>query len=323
MGTESGSYPNEDAVNHFIIGGKLYIDMLDHTAGVLTADSALIVDSSKKINELNIDNLNIDGNTISSTDTNGDIVLDPNGTGQVNVSGAIVAGVGTPTAADHAVNKAYADALSSGVDIKGSCRVATTANITLSGAQTIDGISVIAGDRVLVKNQGTPSQNGLYVCASGAWARTADADTSIEVTSGLFTFIEEGTVSAGVGYVLTTANPITLGSTGLVFTQFSAAGSVSGTTNRITVTAGVVDISALYVGQTSIITLGTVTTGTWNASLITAPYGGTGLSSYTAGDILYYSSGTALSKLGIGANYQFLKVVGGVPAWGEIDGGTF
>ncbi|MFN9958910.1 MAG: hypothetical protein ACK55I_37945, partial [bacterium] len=98
---------------------------------------------------------------------------------------------------------------------------------TLSGAQTIDGVSVIAGDRVLVKDQTTGADNGIYVCAAGAWSRSDDANVSADVTSGMFVFVEEGTVNGDNGYVLTTNNPITLGTTALTFTQFSGAGQVT------------------------------------------------------------------------------------------------
>jgi hypothetical protein len=134
--------------------------------------------------------------------------------------------VPTPVNATDAVTKAYADGVASGVDVKASVRAATTANITLSGAQTIDGVSVIAGDRVLVKDQTAGAENGIYVAAAGAWARASDADTSAEVTSGLFTFVSQGTLNASIGYVLTTADPIVLGTTSLAFTQFSGAGTI-------------------------------------------------------------------------------------------------
>ena len=97
------------------------------------------------------------------------------------------------------------------------CRVATTANITLSGAQTIDGVSCVAGDRVLVKNQTTGSQNGLYVVASGAWSRATDADASAEFVGGKICPISEGTVNGNRVAILTTDDPITLGSTALTF----------------------------------------------------------------------------------------------------------
>ncbi len=120
-------------------------------------------------------------------------------------------------------------------DYKDSVRVATTANITLSGEQTIDGVSVVAGDRVLVKNQSTGSENGIYVCASGAWSRAADADSSAEVTAGLFVTVSEGTTNADTFWLLTTNDPITLGSTALSFSQFGvSSGAEAGANSDIT-----------------------------------------------------------------------------------------
>jgi len=479
IGTETSG----NAANHFVIGGKYFTDMLDHTPGTLTASSALVVDSSSKINNLKVDNLDLDGNTLSSTDTNGNIVLAPNGTGKLvlnnpyingttdtlaefiydTVGGAVTAGTGItvtnsdgsntstvaidstvatlngsqaltnktvngltitsstgtlsitnlktltvsntltltgtdsasvafgaggtvaytsdklsvfaatssaelagvisdetgsgalvfantptlvtpvlgaatatsitatsgnlslaaasgnnnvsiaptgtgsidanskritsladPTDAQDAATKAYVDAVKTGLDIKGSVRATTTANITLSNTQTIDGVALSVGDRVLVKNQSTGSENGIYVVASGSWARSIDADNTPtgEVTSGMFTFVEEGTANADSGWVLTTNDPITLGTTALAFAQFSGAGQVVagagltktgntidvvGTADRITVNSDSVDIASTYVGQNTITTLGTITTGTWNGSVIGATYGGTGV----------------------------------------------
>jgi hypothetical protein len=133
-----------------------------------------------------------------------------------------------PTSAQDAATKNYVDAISNGFDFKASCRVATTANITLSGTQTIDGVAVIANDRVLVKNQSTGADNGIYVCAAGAWSRATDADASAEVTAGLFVGVTEGTANGDTFWVLTTNDAITLGSTSLTFTQYGATASPSG-----------------------------------------------------------------------------------------------
>lgn len=205
-----------------------------------------------------------------------------------------ITGLADPTSAQDAATKAYVDAARSGLDVKASVRVATTENITLSGTQTIDGISVIAGDRILVKDQSTSSANGIYDVAAGAWPRSSDADISAEVTTGMFTFVSEGTVNADSGYVLTTNDTITLGSTSLTFVQFSGAGQVTagagltksgntidviGTAGRITVNANDVDIASTYLGQSSITTLGTITTGVWNGTDIAVTDGGTGASS--------------------------------------------
>jgi hypothetical protein len=131
-----------------------------------------------------------------------------------------------PSSSLHAATKAYVDAVAQGFDPKASVRVATTANIVLSGTQTIDDIAVIVGNRVLVKDQTTASQNGIYVVAAGAWTRATDADTGTKVTSGMYAFVEEGTNNHTSGWTLLTVNPITVGTTSLVFTQSTGAGQI-------------------------------------------------------------------------------------------------
>jgi hypothetical protein len=173
---------------------------------------------------VNIDNMDFDGNTISTTNANGDLVIEPNGTGVIKVPAGYKDRANFD--ANTLVPKAYVDAVKQALDIKDSVKVATTGNITLSGAQTIDGIAVSDGDRVLVKAQSTASENGIYVVAAGAWSRADDANISAEVTPGMFVFVEEGNSTGDNGYVLTTDAPITLGSTNLVFTQFSGAGQI-------------------------------------------------------------------------------------------------
>ncbi|MFL3965283.1 phage tail protein, partial [Pseudomonas aeruginosa] len=121
-------------------------------------------------------------------------------------------------------------------DGKHSVRVATTAAIVLSGAQAIDGVAVIAGDRVLVKNQAAASQNGIYVAANGAWARAADADASAEVTPGLFVPVEDGTINGDSVWHLVTNAPINLGTTALTFEMLAGrTGVAAGTYRSVTV----------------------------------------------------------------------------------------
>lgn len=153
---------------------------------------------------------------------------------------------GDPTQALHPVTKQYADNLSAGLDPKASVKVATTANITLSGTQTIDGVAVVAGDRVLVKNQATTSANGLYTVAAGAWTRTSDADTWAELP-GAFVFIEQGTTNADTGWVCTADQGGTLGATAITWTQFAGAGTVTGGTG-ISVSGNQVSLAALADG---------------------------------------------------------------------------
>lgn len=148
-------------------------------------------------------------------------------TGDVSFNSQKITNLADPVADSDAATKSYVDAARSGLDVKASVRVATTADITLSGTQTIDGVALSTGDRVLVKDQSPGSENGIYVVASGSWSRSTDADSSAEVTAGMFTFVEQGTVNADRGYVLTTDGAITVGSTALTFTQFSGAGQIT------------------------------------------------------------------------------------------------
>lgn len=237
-----------------------------------------------------------------------------------------------PVDPNDAANKSYVDAARSGLDVKASCRAATTGNITLSGTQTVDGVSLLAGDRVLVKNQTTGSDNGIYVVASGSWSRSSDADASNEFNSGMFVFIEEGTANLGRGYVLTTPNPITLGTTALEFTQFSSLGAItagsalsfSGTTLNTNVDNSTIavnasnqlEIKSTYTGQSSIVTVGSIATGTWKADIIGLSYGGTGADlSSDANGTIYKKYNTGLVAASAGTDYLNDSSV--------IDGGTF
>lgn len=148
-------------------------------------------------------------------------------TANVGFNNQRITNLSEPVNSGDAATKGYVDAARMGLDVKDSVRVATTADITLSGTQTIDGVAVIAGDRVLVKNQTTASQNGIYVCAAGAWSRSTDADSDAEVTAGLFVFIEEGDTQAESGWVLSTNQPVTVGTSALTFAQFSGAGQIT------------------------------------------------------------------------------------------------
>ena len=208
--------------------------------------------------------------------------------------------VADPTDNAHIATKGYVDAARQGLDVKASVRVASVAPVAIASAleagDVIDGVTLAEGDRVLLKDQSTASENGIYVVVAtgaGAASRAPDADTSGKVTTGMFTFVSEGTVNGDNGFVLTTNDAITLGTTGLTFVQFSGAGQVIagagltksgntldvvGTANRITVNADSVDIASTYVGQSSITTLGTITTGVWNGTDVAVADGGTGAS---------------------------------------------
>ena len=178
-------------------------------------------------NSLAVDNLSADGNTISTTNSNGDLTLSPNGTGTVKVPSGYKnrAGFG----ANSLVSKEYVDAVKVGLDFKDSVRVASTANVNISGpGAAIDGVTLASGDRVLLKNQSTASQNGIYLFtgAASTMTRATDADSATEITPGMFVFVEEGTTNADNGFVLSTDGTISVGSTALTFTQFSGAGQI-------------------------------------------------------------------------------------------------
>jgi hypothetical protein len=193
-------------------------------------------------------------------------------------NGQVVGGAADPLAATDLANKAYVDASRGGFSLKDPARAGTTGNVTLSGVQTIDGISLVDGDRVLVKDQTAAEENGIWVVASGVWARADDADEDSEVSSGMALWVSEGDSNAGMRYVLTTPDPITVGTTPLVFTLDSApggSGSMVGTPSRITVTGNQIDIANDYLGQDTIGVVGTVYQGTWNADKIPIANGGT------------------------------------------------
>lgn len=162
-------------------------------------------------------------------------------TADISNGGFKITNVAEPTLSTDAATKNYVDSVAQGLDVKASVVVATTANITLSGAQTIDGIAVVAGDRVLVKNQSTASGNGIYVAASGAWARASDADTWAKLVSA-FVFVEKGTTGGDTGWVCTIDAGGTLGSTAVTFSQFSGSGTFTAGTG-LTLTGTVFSIT--------------------------------------------------------------------------------
>ena len=135
--------------------------------------------------------------------------------------------VATPTADNHAANKSYVDSVAQGLDVKDSVRVASTGVVNISTpASTLDGVNLNAGDRVLLKDQTTQSENGIYEYASSGLTRASDMDAAGEFV-GAFFFVEEGTVNSDQGYVMTSDGPITVGSSNIVFTKFTGTGQIT------------------------------------------------------------------------------------------------
>jgi len=215
--------------------------------------------------------------------------------------------VPTPSNDTDASTKAYVDSVAQGLSIKESVQVATAATLptntynngasgvgaTLTGVATgvltVDGLTVALNERVLVKDEITSANNGIYLCTiAGAigvayvLTRSVNMNQAAEIP-GAFTFVENGTVNDSAGFVVADAGPFTIGTTAIDWTQFSGAGQiiagtgmtktgntldVNGTTNRIVANANDIDISSNYVGQSSITTLGTITTGVWSGTSI-------------------------------------------------------
>lgn len=188
--------------------------------------------------------------------------------------------LGTPVSANDAARLIDVQNAQAGIDLKPSVRAASTGNVSVStglaNGQVVDGVTLVTGDRVLLKNQTDPTQNGSYIApATGIAARSSDT-----INANSMWLVEEGTANADTSWMVTTNNPITLGTTSLTIAQFGAGGTTySGTANRITVSGTVIDIAATYVGQTSITTLGTITSGTWTGTPIAVANGGTGATS--------------------------------------------
>lgn len=254
-------------------------------------------------------------------------------TGAVSLNNQKITSLGTPTADSDAATKAYVDAVKQGLDIKDSVHAATVANIALSGEQTIDNITVVAGNRVLVKDQTDATTNGIYVVSTGTWSRATDANSDAKVTAGLFVFVEGGTNNGDTGWVLTTNNPISLGSTSLSFAQFSGAGQITagdgltksgntlnvvGTSGRIVANADSIDLASNVIGTTgtyrsvTVDTYGRVTAGTNPTTL--AAYGITdaATSTHTHGNI------TNAGAIGSTANLPIITTTSGVLTTGSF-----
>ncbi len=212
------------------------------TLGAATTDIA-------GLTSLVVDSITINGATVSTTASNTDIVFSPHGTGTVTVPSGYEDRAGFTT--NSLANKAYVDQVAQGLDAKPSARAATTANISgtysngsagigatltagSNGAIVLDGVSPIVGDRILVKDQTTAAQNGIYSVTTqgdGSTAfvltRATPEDQPAELSGGSFIFVEEGTANGDNGYVFTHTGAPTFGTTSLDVTQFSGAGQIN------------------------------------------------------------------------------------------------
>ena len=305
------------------------------------------------LQQIVVDQLTIDGQDIATSASNHDITLTPHGTGTVKVpSGYKDRGM----SADSLVPKAYVDAVKQGLTVKDSVRVATTGNITIASAlnadDQIDGITLVNNDRVLVKNQSAGGENGIYVVGSSP-ARAIDMAASSVLEGGTFVFVEEGTANADNGYVVSTDGTITVNTTAHTWTQFSGAGQITagdglakGSGATANTMNAVVDNATTKIVSDAIVVKSSGTAGqvlrsdgntnaaAWGAlnlasndavtGTLATGSGGTGLTGFTAGDMLYASSTSALAAVAKGSSGQFMTTNGTAPSWtSTIDAGTF
>ena len=326
--------------------------------GTLATAAQGNVTSLGTLTALAVDNISIDQNTISTT-AGGDLILDPQGSNDIDANNHKIINVTTPAAAGDAANKGYVDAVKVGLDIKDSVKVASTANIAdiangLNAGDTIDGVSLGNGDRVLLKNQSTSSQNGIYI-AGASPARADDMNASGEVSGGTFVFVEEGDVNGDSGFVVTTNGTLTPGTSAIEWTQFSGAGQITAgnglvkgtgaalnTINAVgstTILVGADDIKVKSSGTANQILLSSGNTSTEpsygqlplnNSNSITGTLavanGGTGATTFTTRGLLVGQGGSAVAALAAGTSGQFL-ISGGTGAnpsyTSTIDAGTF
>lgn len=218
----SNNYSSTQSITSGVV--STYINQflnIDGDTGSTTADSPT-------------DTLTIAGGTHIATTVTGDSVsVDFSIEGDLNLGNNKITNLATPTASTDAATKGYVDGVAQGLDVKESVDVATTAAGTLSSdfenGDTVDGVVLSTGDRILIKDQAVASENGIYtVNASGAPTRAVDFNEDAEVTAGAFTFVERGTVNADTGWVVVSEDPITVGSSDIDWTQFSDTGTAVG-----------------------------------------------------------------------------------------------
>lgn len=302
-----------------------------------------------------------------------------------------------PTNGNDIVNKTYADSIAAGINFHQACKYATTAALAantynngtsgvgatltgnVNGALTVDGYTFTSpadnGTRILVKNEANTAHNGVYTLtqagsAGGPYILTRATDFNTpgtgvnQIDQGDFFLITSGTANANTSWVQQTPLPITIGTTGITFTQFGApltysagtglsespaytfniantgvtSGSYGGAATAVTlainaqgqitsatdvsiaiagsqITSGTIDSARISGSYTGITGVGTLTAGTWNATTIAVGYGGTGLTTYTAGDLIYASGSTTLSKLALGTNTYVLVAGASAPQY--------
>ena len=279
-----GSTPAAGAFTTLSSSGLATLNSLSVTGltGYLYANGASAATASTTIPTTDLSGTISNAQLANSSLTIGTTAISLGGTSLTLAGLTSVTVTQDPTSALQLATKQYVDSVAQGLSTKAPVLVATTANITLSGEQTIDGITT-SSSRVLVKNQSTPANNGIYVSASGAWSRSSDANTWNQLVSA-YVFVEEGTTQADTSWVCTSDPGGTLGVTAVTWVQFSGANTyvagtgltLTGNTFSITntaVTAGSYTIGNFTVNAQGQLTAASSasTTGSGNVVLATSP----------------------------------------------------
>ena len=294
---------------------------------------------------------NIADDTLASIDQNGVLFAKggANFQGNVDVNNNKITSLGAPVVDSDAVNKGYVDQAIAGLAWKEAVQLIAHgpgSNVALTGATNTLNIDTYGalnstdnGYRILLSSQTTATENGIYVYNDNGTTytltRATDADTPAELV-GASVYVQEGTRYGQTSWVQ--SNHYIDSFDDQTWAEFSGAALITagnglvkdgntidvvGTADRITANADSIDIASTYVGQTTITTLGTVTTGTWgpDATTIAATSGGTGQESYAVGDILYADTTTSLNKLGPGTTgYPILSNgTGNAPSYGQVN----
>lgn len=268
-----------------------------------------------------------------------------------SMGGQKLTNLGAPTVAGDAATWDYVNSVLQGYDWKPSVRAATIAagNITVAGGapSTLDGVTLAVNDRILVKNQTTPAENGIYYISSlgaganGTWLRATDADVSAKVTSGMTVFVEQGTANAGTVWSLTTSGVIVLGTTGLAFTQTGGGNTYTGASNGggqaiytgmsgnvlqyNTITVANASSTALSIATASNLITVTFTPSNLDinglgGSALTMAHGGTGAAiAATQYGLPYFATTTTMGSTSAGTATGVLHGnASGAPTWGPV-----
>jgi hypothetical protein len=334
------------------LAGSIAYSKLSLSNSIVNADisSSAAIDNTKLANSsitVNGSSISLGGSATITANTTNSLSFSTGLTAasSFNGSSAVSVSVDTSTIA----TRAYVDTVAQGLHIHATAKTATTATLATltgttvsyaggaitwtggnaaNGASFNDGTTLTANtteasaDRILVKNEGGvgglgASKNGTYyVYAARELRRTSDGDAASDWLGGDFCFVTNGTLYADTGWVQTEAIT-TLDTDSIIWQQFSGAGVFSADETTLTLSGSQFSIKSTYVGQTSITTLGTIATGTWNATAIGETRGGTNQTTYATGDLLYASATNTLSKLAKPASLtSFLQMTSaGVPSW--------